>query len=238
MIEDFYNNIYRAFLRARSSRRHDLAHTPIPCIRQCISSAHTHLWSHCPTPNWEWPGPAGLFARQVPQDGISCHFQFYCMQELDWMHPKPPIETDAMDVDVDIDPEKGEVFTPTTYAPGAPLFLGGCEECFDISLMIREINLTPDNTNMRYRVVWLQGHHGGPPKVPHLIQMHREESTDALGNTTKWDVPGAMQNPIPGRLPFDRYWAKKGVGPWKAEPTKRKRGRRHKNNKKTGTPAE
>jgi hypothetical protein len=44
-----------------------------------------------------------------------------------------------------------------------------------------------------------------------------------------------MQDPIPGKLPFDRYWAKKGVGPWKVEPSKRKRGRRHKNNKKTGT---
>jgi len=80
-----------------------------------------------------------------------------------------------------------------------------------------------------------QGHPGGPPKVPHLIHVHREERTDAHGNTAKWDVPGAMQDPIPGKLSFDRYWAKKGVGPWKVEPSKRKRGRRHKNNKKTGT---
>ena len=240
IIEDFYDNIYRAFLLARGSRRRDLSHTPFPCLRSCIHSAHTHLWSHCPTPNWEWPGPEGLFARQVPQDGIICHFHFYCMQEMDWMHPKPPLETDAMDVDADNDPEdsEGEVFTPTTYTPGAPLFLGGCEECFNVFRCIREINLTPGNTNTRRRVVWLQGHPGGPSKVPHLIQIHREQRTDVHGNTAMWDVPRAMQDPIPGKLPFDRYWAKKGVGPWKAEPNKRKRGRRSKNNKKTSTLAE
>ena len=244
IIEDFYDNIYRAFLQARNSRRHVLSHTKMPCIRDCTSFATTHLWSHCPTPSWEWPGPEGLFARQVPQDGIFGHFHFYCRLDVDWMHTRSPVETDAMDVDVDIDSEGEEIILPT-LTPGAPLFLGGCEDCFGISMILRETYLHSDQTNTRYRVVWLQGHHGGPPKVPHLIQVHREERTDIHGNTTKWDVPGAMQNPIPGRHPFDRFWDKKGVGPWKVEPAKRgpctvepakrKRGRRHKNNKTTGT---
>ena len=238
IIEDFYNNIYRAFMQTRSSRRHAFPYTPMPCIRESINYAQTHMWSHCPTPIWEWPGPEGLFARQVPQNGIFGHFHFYCKQEVDWMHPRPPVETNAMDVDIDIDSE-GEEITPLTHTPGAPLFLGGCETCFDISMILRETYLNPEQTNRRYRVVWLhQGHHRGPTKVPHLIQVNREERTDAHGNTAKWDVPGTMNDPITSQVSLDRFWDKKGVGPWKVEPAKRKRGRRHKNNKKTDTSTE
>lgn len=178
----------------------DYTRSELPCFHDVWYNLKTHLYTNCPKPMWEWQG--GPFPRQLER------------LEYPGAYPSPLCPF--------------QVSWDTSRAPPNQIHAGGCLKCFQIAEYKHTHPLA--QSQLPSRIIWTQGHPGGPPHTPRLVfgEIKSTEYTDPTLGTTS---TRAMWHPMYDDTPHPpAYWEHSGIAPIvvSEDPKRRRRNRKRK----------